>query len=142
MKSRQLYVLVCFAFCSTPLRSCSEEHFHLSTTLAANNAETSVAATSPVDTSGKHPPAADQVEAGVRKGVTGSHLVAEVEKDEKRVCRTLTSSEHVATTYPHNFLPAPVAMATSTGRRKGRAMSESGHAQGETSWLDSNLPAT
>ncbi|XP_029297948.1 LOW QUALITY PROTEIN: LIM and calponin homology domains-containing protein 1-like [Cottoperca gobio] len=130
---------------STPARSCSEELFHHSTTLAANDAA------SPVITSGKPPPVMEQEEeaaAAARKGAAGVPLVADAEQDEKRAHRTLTSPKHVTTPSPPHFLPVPAAMATATtattdtGRRKGRALSESGDPQGANSWLDSSLPAT
>ncbi|XP_070769044.1 LIM and calponin homology domains-containing protein 1-like [Enoplosus armatus] len=131
---------------STPARSCSEELFHHSTTLAANDTATPSVATSPVITSGKHPPVTELEEAAVRKGVAGAPLVAAAERDEKRARET--STKHVTTQSPSHFLPVPAAMATATtattdtGRRKGRARSESEDPQGGTSWLDSNLPST
>ncbi|KAM9357173.1 LIM and calponin homology domains-containing protein 1-like [Symphorus nematophorus] len=132
---------------STPARSCSEELFHQSTTLAANTAAPSVA-TSPVITSGKHPPVAEQQqeEAAVRKGVAGTLSAADAERDGKPGLQTLTSPKHVATPSTSHSLPVPAAVATTTtastdtGRRKGRARSESEDPQG--SWLDSGLPAT
>lgn len=148
MITRQQYVLVCFAFRSTPARSCSEELFHHSTTLAANATATPLVATSPVITSGKHPPVTEQEEAAVRKGVAGAPLVADAERDEKRAGQTLTSPKHGTAQSPSPFLPVPAAMATTTtattdtGRRKGRALSESDDPQGGTSWLDNNPPAT
>lgn len=148
MITRQQYVLVCFAFCSTPARSCSEELFHHSTTLAANATATPSVATSPVITSGKHPPVTEQAEAAVRKVVAGALLVAEAEGDEKRGRQTLASPKHIAALSPSHFLPVPAAVATTTtvtadtGQRKGRARSESEDPRGGTSWLDSNLPAT
>lgn len=146
MITRQQYVLVCFAFCSTPARSCSEELFHHSTTLAASATATPLGATSPVAASGKHPPVTEQEGAAVRKGDTGSPLDAE--PDEKRTHQTLTSPKHVTTPTSSHFLPVPAAVATATtattdtGRRKGRALSESDDPQGGTSWLDSSLPTT
>lgn len=151
MITRQQYVLVCFAFCSTPARSCSEELFHHSTTLAANATATPLVATSPVIAPGKHPPVTEQQQeeaAAVRKAVAGAPLVADAERDEKRAHQTLTSPEHVTTQSPSSIPPVPPAMATATtattdtGRRKGRALSESDDAQGGTSWLDSGLQTT
>uniref|UniRef100_A0A8C4F1G5 LIM and calponin homology domains 1b n=1 Tax=Dicentrarchus labrax TaxID=13489 RepID=A0A8C4F1G5_DICLA len=145
MMTRHQYVLVCFAFCSTPARSCSEEFFHHSTTLAANTAATAVVATSPVIT-GKRPPLTEQEEAPVRKGIAGAPLVTE--RDEKRARQMLTSPKHVTTLCSSHFLPVPAAVTTTTtatsdtGRRKGRARSESEDPQGGMSWLDSNLSAT
>ncbi|XP_071313324.1 LIM and calponin homology domains-containing protein 1-like isoform X2 [Trachinotus anak] len=133
---------------STPARSCSEELFHHSTPLAGNAAAATVAATGPVHTTGKHPPAADREEAMGRRGVAGTPLVADAEQEEKRARRTLTSPKRITTASPSHFLPMPAAMATTskettdTGRRKGRALSESDDPQGGTSWLDSSLPAT
>ncbi|XP_040903363.1 LIM and calponin homology domains-containing protein 1-like isoform X2 [Toxotes jaculatrix] len=133
---------------STPARSCSEELFHHSTTLAGNATAASVVATGPVSTIVKHPPAADREEAGVRQGVAGTPLVADAEQDEKQPRQTLTSPKRIASPSPSHFLPVPAAMATAskettdTGRRKGRALSESDDPQGGTSWLDSSLPAT
>ncbi|XP_035017177.1 LIM and calponin homology domains-containing protein 1 isoform X2 [Hippoglossus stenolepis] len=125
---------------STPARSCSEELFHLSTTLAGNTVAASVVATGP----GKHSPATDREEAGVSKGLAGAPLVAGAELDAKLACQTLTSPKR--TPSPSHLLPVPAAMATTskeianTGRRKGRALSESDDPQG--SWFDGNLPAT
>ncbi|XP_038555047.1 LIM and calponin homology domains-containing protein 1-like isoform X3 [Micropterus salmoides] len=130
---------------STPARSCSEELFHGSTTLAANAMASPLVATSHVISSGKHPPVAEQEETTVRKGVGGALLVTDAERDEKRTRQT--SPKHVTTHSPSHFLPASTAMATATtaktdtGRRKGRARSESEDPQGGTSWLDSNLPS-
>ncbi|XP_067456041.1 LIM and calponin homology domains-containing protein 1 isoform X2 [Thunnus thynnus] len=131
---------------STPARSCSEELFHHPSTLAANATAASAVATSPLNTSGKHPPVTDREEAGVKKGDVGAPSVADA--DDKRARRTLTTPKHVTIPSPSHFLPVPAAMATTTaaptdtGRRKGRALSESDNPQGGTSWLDSNLPAT
>ncbi|XP_031722716.1 LOW QUALITY PROTEIN: LIM and calponin homology domains-containing protein 1 [Anarrhichthys ocellatus] len=126
---------------STPARSCSEELFHHSTTRAAS------AATSPVITSEKHPPVTEQQqvekeeeeEAAVRKAAAGVPSVADGERDEKRSRQTLTSPKHVTTPSPPHFLPVPTA---DTGRRKGRALSESDDPQRGNSWSDSSLPAT
>lgn len=131
---------------STPARSCSEELFHHPSTLAANATAASAVATSPLNTSGKHPPVTDREEAGAKKGDVGAPSVADA--DDKRARRTLTTPKHVTIPSPSHFLPVPAAMATTTaaptdtGRRKGRALSESDNPQGGTSWLDSNLPAT
>ncbi|XP_008289051.1 LIM and calponin homology domains-containing protein 1 isoform X3 [Stegastes partitus] len=131
---------------STPARSCSEELFHHSTTPAANATAGSVAATSPVNTAGKHPPVGEQEDAGVRKRVTGSPLGAE--GTDKEACRKLTSPKRVSTPSPSDFLPVPTAMATTstettdTGRRRGRTLSERDDPHELTSWLDSSLPAT
>eukprot|EP00064_Thunnus_orientalis_P017779 superscaffoldBa00003872_g17865 len=131
---------------STPARSCSEELFHHPSTLAANATAASAVATSPLNTSGKHPPVTDREEAGAKKGDIGAPSVADA--DDKRARRTLTTPKHVTIPSPSHFLPVPAAMATTTaaptdtGRRKGRALSESDNPQGGTSWLDSNLPAT
>lgn len=143
MITRRQYVLVCFAFCSTPARSCSEELFHHSTTLAANAAL--LVATSPVATSGKHPPVTEREEEAVRKGGDGAPLVADAERDQTL---SLTSPKHVTIPSPSHFLPVPATVATTpaattdTGRRKGRARSESEDPHGGASWLDSSLPAT
>ncbi|KAM6952120.1 LIM and calponin homology domains-containing protein 1-like isoform 3-T3 [Lycodopsis pacificus] len=129
---------------STPARSCSEELFHHSTTRAAS------AATSPVIASEKHPPVTEQQqvekekeeeeeEVTVRKAAAGVPSVADGERDEKRSRQTLTSPKHVTTPSPPHFLPVPTA---DTGRRKGRALSESDDPQRGNSWLDSSLPAT
>ncbi|XP_037635829.1 LIM and calponin homology domains-containing protein 1-like isoform X2 [Sebastes umbrosus] len=132
---------------STPARSCSEELFQHSATLAANVAATPVVATSPVVTSGKRPPATEQQEeaAAAKTGTAGVPLVADAERDEKRARQTLTSPKQS----PPRFLPVPAPVATTTttattdtGRRKGRALSESDDQQGGHSWLDSSLPAT
>ncbi|TDH07362.1 hypothetical protein EPR50_G00105240 [Perca flavescens] len=131
---------------STPARSCSEELFHHSTTLAANAAATPAVAASPVITSGKHPPVTEQEEAAVAKGATGVPLVAE--RDEKLARQMLISPKHTTTPSPPHFLPVPTTMATAatattdTGRRKGRALSESDNPQGGNSWLASSLPTT
>ncbi|XP_059201860.1 LIM and calponin homology domains-containing protein 1-like [Centropristis striata] len=137
---------------STPARSCSEEFFHHTTTLAANAAASPVDATSPVMTSGKHPPVTEEEEAAVRKRAEGVPVVADADRDEKRARQTLTSPKHVSSPSPPNFLPVPpaavatttttTAATTDTGRRKGRALSESDDPQGGNSWLDSSLPAT
>lgn len=137
--------LVCFAFFSTPARSCSEELFHDSSTLATKALATPSAATSDIITSGRHPTMTEQEEASVRTGVPGAPLVAEAARDETQGCQTLTSTKHIAAQSPSHFLPVPTAAATTatdTGRRKGRARSECDGPQAETSWLDSNLPAT
>ncbi|XP_035860397.1 LIM and calponin homology domains-containing protein 1 isoform X4 [Sander lucioperca] len=131
---------------STPARSCSEELFHHSTTLAANAAATPTVAASPVITAGKHPPVMEQEEAAVTKGATGVPLVAE--QDEKLARQMLISPKHITTQSPPHFLPVPTTMATATtattdtGRRKGRALSESDDPQGGNSWLASSLPTT
>ncbi|XP_042349907.1 LIM and calponin homology domains-containing protein 1-like isoform X2 [Plectropomus leopardus] len=129
---------------STPARSCSEELFHHQTTLAANAAATHMVATSPVNPSGKHPPVSEQEEEAERKGAAGVQLVAEAEQARQTPGRP--SPKHVTTPSPPRFLPVPAATATTattdTGRRKGRALSESDDPQGGSSWLDSNPPAT
>ncbi|CAK6976143.1 LIM and calponin homology domains-containing protein 1-like isoform X2, partial [Scomber scombrus] len=133
---------------STPARSCSEELFHHPSTLAANATAASVVATSPVNTPGKHPPVAEREKAGARKGDVGAPLLADAERDDKRARRALTPPKHISIPSPSHFLPVPAAVATATaaptdtGRRKGRALSESDNLQGGTSWLDSNPPAT
>ncbi|XP_070818116.1 LIM and calponin homology domains-containing protein 1 isoform X4 [Chaetodon trifascialis] len=133
---------------STPARSCSEELFHHLTTPAANATAAPLVATSPVITSGKHPPVTEQEETAVRKAVTGALLVAEAERDEKQARQALASPKHITTVSPSHVLPVPTAIATATtatadtGQRKGRARSESEDPQGGTSWLDSNPPAT
>ncbi|KAI3351441.1 hypothetical protein L3Q82_020297, partial [Scortum barcoo] len=132
---------------STPSRSCSEELFHNSTTLAANTSASPSLATSPVVTSRKPPPVTEQEEADVRKGVAGALSVAGAERDEERAGQTVISPKHGTAQSPAHFLPVPTATATTTratdtGRRKGRALSESDDPQGGTSWLDSNPPAT
>ncbi|XP_054872538.1 LIM and calponin homology domains-containing protein 1 isoform X2 [Amphiprion ocellaris] len=131
---------------STPARSCSEEFFHHSTTLAANATAGSVAATSPVNTAGKHAPVGGQEDAGVRKRAAVSPVVAE--GGDKEACQKLTSPKRVTTPSPSDFLPVPTAMATAstetsdTGRRRGRTLSERDEPRGLTPWLDSGLPAT
>ncbi|TKS72054.1 LIM and calponin -like proteiny domains-containing protein 1 [Collichthys lucidus] len=131
---------------STPARSCSEELFHHSMTLAVKSTTTPLLATSPVNLSGKHSPVTQQEEAAVRK--EGALLVADAGRDEKRGRQKLTSPKHVTALSPSHFLPVPTATATTTtattgtGRRKGRARSESEDPQGGTSWLDSSQPAT
>ena len=78
------------------------------------------------------------------KGLAGAPLVSDAELDPKPACQTLTSPKR--TPSPSHLLPVPAAMATTskeianTGRRKGRALSESDDPQG--SWFDGNLPAT
>lgn len=122
---------------STPARSCSEELFHHSTTRASNAAATPAVATG-------RPPVTEQEEAAVRKGAADVPLVVDAERDERRVRQALTSPKHTPSRSPPHFLPVPTAMATATtdtGRRKGRALSESDD-QGGSSWLDSSLPAT
>ncbi|KAM6999747.1 LIM and calponin homology domains-containing protein 1-like isoform 2-T2 [Tautogolabrus adspersus] len=109
---------------STPARSCSEELFNQSTTLAGN-------AASPVTATGKQPPVKEDIAA---------LSSADVEP------QMLTSLKNITTSSLSNFLPVPAAMATDStattdaGRRKGRALSESDNRQG--SWVDSDLPAT
>ncbi|KAI4819343.1 hypothetical protein KUCAC02_004594, partial [Chaenocephalus aceratus] len=116
---------------STPARSCSEEFFHHSTTPAAKSA-----AVSPV-ASGKHPPVSEPEEAAVGTGAAGVPLA---EDAEKQVGQTLTSPN---TTNPPHFLPVPAAMVTTdTGRRKGRALSESGDPKEGSTLSESGLPAT
>ncbi|XP_076594693.1 LIM and calponin homology domains-containing protein 1-like isoform X5 [Chaetodon auriga] len=133
---------------STPARSCSEELFHHSTTLAANATATPLVATSPVITSGKHPPVTELEETAVRKVVTSALLVAEAERDAKQGRQTLASPKHITTVSPSHVFPVPTTLATTTtatadtGQRKGRARSDSEDPQGGTSWLDSIPPAT
>lgn len=147
MITRQQNLLVCFASYSTPARSSSEELFHHSTVLATKALTSHLTATSDNTTCGKHPPLTEQEEASVRRGVTGSPLVVDAERDEKQARQTLASTKHITTLSPSHFLPVPDGFSatttrTDTGRRKGRAQSESEDPQGGTSWLDSNLPAT
>ncbi|XP_051809962.1 LIM and calponin homology domains-containing protein 1 isoform X4 [Acanthochromis polyacanthus] len=131
---------------STPSRSCSEEFFQHSTTLAANTTAGSVTATSPVNTAGKRAPLGGQEDAEVRKGAAISRVVAE--GGDKEACRKLTSPKRVTTPSLSDFLPVPAAMATAstetsdTGRRRGRTLSERDDPRGLTPWLDSGLPAT
>lgn len=142
----QQYLLVCFAFCSIPARSCSEELFHHTTTLSASGAAACAVATSPVNTTEKNLPTAEQKEAGVRKGLTGASLDANAE-DENWARRTLTSPKPITAASP-SLLTAPAATAAASGgtsdagRRKGRARSESDNTQRGISWSDSTLPAT
>nr|XP_020508675.1 LIM and calponin homology domains-containing protein 1 isoform X2 [Labrus bergylta] len=110
---------------STPARSCSEELFNRSTTLAGN-------ATSPVAATGKQPPVKEDIAAMSSAAVEP---------------QTLTSPKNITTSGLSDFLPVPAAMATASatattdaGRRKGRALSESDDQQG--SWADGDLPAT
>ncbi|XP_029020517.2 LIM and calponin homology domains-containing protein 1 isoform X3 [Betta splendens] len=132
---------------STPARSCSEELFHHTTTLAASGTAVCVVATSPINTTEKNLPTAEQREAEARKGLTGTALAANAE-DGNSAHRTLTSPKHIATASPSHFLTASAAMATTsggtsdTGRRKSRARSESDDTQRGISWSDSTLPAT
>ncbi|XP_029367604.1 LIM and calponin homology domains-containing protein 1-like isoform X3 [Echeneis naucrates] len=133
---------------STPARSCSEELFHHSSPLAGNALATSAAAAAPFVTSGKPLSSPQREEAGGRKAVAGTQSAAEVEQDERQARRALTSPKRIANPCPSHFLPVPSAMpitskeTSNTGRRKGRALSESDDPQGGTSWLDSSLPAT
>ncbi|XP_026185910.1 LIM and calponin homology domains-containing protein 1 isoform X3 [Mastacembelus armatus] len=133
---------------STPARSCSEELFHHSPTVAASAA--SVVTTSPFNPAEKHPPTTDPEEAGVGMGVSGALLVADPMQDKKRGGQTLTSPKHVTTVSPSHFLPVPAAAAGATmsretrdtGQQKARTMSESDEIRRGTSWLDSRSPAT
>ncbi|XP_069557795.1 LIM and calponin homology domains-containing protein 1 isoform X6 [Brachyistius frenatus] len=124
---------------STPARSCSEELFHHSTTLAPNAA--SAVAPSPIGATGKHPPAADREDAGgAKRGVAGSPSLADAAGDDKRASQKPTSPKHVATPGPAGVLPS--TETAGTGRRRGRALSERHDPQEGMSWLDSGLPAT
>ncbi|XP_028271296.1 LIM and calponin homology domains-containing protein 1-like isoform X2 [Parambassis ranga] len=122
---------------SIPARSCSVELFHHSTTPAPNAVAAQVIATSPVSTSGKHPPVTEQKDVGLRKGLSSSPAVADAEGDDRGT-----------TLSPMGFLPVPSAMAsistatTETSRRKGRTLSERDDPNEGTSWVDSGLPAT
>nr|XP_033489080.1 LIM and calponin homology domains-containing protein 1-like isoform X6 [Epinephelus lanceolatus] len=124
---------------STPARSCSEDFFHHSTTLAANAAATPVDAASPVITSGQHPPVTEQ---------KGAAAVPSVDAEKAGQTPARPSPKHITAPSPPHFLPLPAATATvttattDTGRRKGRALSESDDSQGGSSWMDSSLPAT
>ncbi|XP_049441136.1 LIM and calponin homology domains-containing protein 1-like isoform X3 [Epinephelus fuscoguttatus] len=124
---------------STPARSCSEDFFHHSTTLAANAAATPMDATSPVISSGQHPPVMEQ---------KGAAAVPSVDAEKAGQTPARPSPKHITAPSPPHFLPLPAAAVTvttattDTGRRKGRALSESDDSQGGSSWMDSNLPAT
>lgn len=147
MITRQQNLLVCFASYSTPARSSSEELFHHPTVLATKALTSHLIATSDNVTCGKPPPLTEQEEASVRRGVTGSPLVVDAERDETQARQTPASTKHITALSPSRFLPVPDGVSTTTartdtGRRKGRAQSESEDPQGGTSWLDSSLPAT
>nr|XP_043895995.1 LIM and calponin homology domains-containing protein 1-like isoform X4 [Solea senegalensis] len=123
---------------SSPARSCSEELFRRSPTTPSGNGNAMAA-------SGGTP---EREEFRVRMVVAGTPPVADVDQVEKQVCRLLTSPKRIATLSPSHLLSVPAAMATtsketaSTGKRRGRALSESDDPQGGTSWLDNDLPAT
>ncbi|XP_058505416.1 LIM and calponin homology domains-containing protein 1-like isoform X3 [Solea solea] len=123
---------------SSPARSCSEELFRRSPTTPTGNGNAMAA-------SGGTP---EREEFRVRMVVAGTPPVADVDQVEKQVCRLLTSPKRIATLSPSHLLSVPAAMATtsketaSTGKRRGRALSESDDPQGGTSWLDNDLPAT
>lgn len=142
--TRQQNGLVCFAFCSTPARSCSEEFFHHSSTLAANATAASVFQTSPINTAGKHSPVTHQEDVAIRKGVPGSLVAADAKGDDKQACQIPTSPKCIVTLSPSSFLPVPTAMATAstettdTCRQKGKPQTEMDEG---TSWVDSSLPA-
>nr|XP_043895996.1 LIM and calponin homology domains-containing protein 1-like isoform X5 [Solea senegalensis] len=122
----------------SPARSCSEELFRRSPTTPSGNGNAMAA-------SGGTP---EREEFRVRMVVAGTPPVADVDQVEKQVCRLLTSPKRIATLSPSHLLSVPAAMATtsketaSTGKRRGRALSESDDPQGGTSWLDNDLPAT
>lgn len=126
MVNKQPNGLVCFAFCSTPARSCSDESFHRSMALAANA----------INTAGNHQTLTDQEDAGV----------AGAQGDDDRACQMLTSPKQ--TLSPSDFLPMTSAMATTStettdrGRQKGRALSERDDLKEAKPWFGSNLPST
>ncbi|XP_042077682.1 LIM and calponin homology domains-containing protein 1 isoform X3 [Haplochromis burtoni] len=129
---------------STPARSCSEEFFHHSSTLAANATAASVFQTSPINTAGKHSPVTHQEDVAIRKGVPGSLVAADAKGDDKQACQIPTSPKCIVTLSPSSFLPVPTAMATAstettdTCRQKGKPQTEMDEG---TSWVDSSLPA-
>nr|XP_040029398.1 LIM and calponin homology domains-containing protein 1 isoform X2 [Gasterosteus aculeatus aculeatus] len=114
---------------STPARSCSEELFH--------HSSAATAAASPAVAREKRPPAAP-----AREGAGGVPSAAG--REEKRPRQALTPPKRLATPSPPRLLPVPdaTAAAAETGRRKGRALSESDDPQRGNPWLDSGLPAT
>ncbi|XP_047440641.1 LIM and calponin homology domains-containing protein 1-like isoform X3 [Mugil cephalus] len=119
---------------STPSRSCSEELFHHSTTLAVNAAAASAVATSPVNAAGKHSPLTNLEDEGARRRAAGSPaVVADAEGDDKPVCRVPTSPKYAAAPSPSGFFPAP----TSAGTARTLSDREEG-----TAWVDSRHPAT
>ncbi|KAL3973414.1 mucolipin 3 [Sarotherodon galilaeus] len=132
---------------STPARSCSEEFFHHSSTLAANATAASVFQTSPINTAGKHSPVTHQEDVAMRKGVAGSLVAADAKGDDKQACQMPTSPKCIVTLSPSSFLPVPTAMATAstettdTCRQKGKPQTERGDPHEGTSWVDSSLPA-
>ncbi|XP_039477135.1 LIM and calponin homology domains-containing protein 1 isoform X2 [Oreochromis aureus] len=132
---------------STPARSCSEEFFHHSSTLAANATAASVFRTSPINTAGKHSPVTHQEDVAMRKGVAGSLVAADAKGDDKQACQMPTSPKCIVTLSPSSFLPVPTAMATAstettdTCQQKGKPQTERDDPHEGTSWVDSSLPA-
>uniref|UniRef100_A0A669DE21 LIM and calponin homology domains 1 n=1 Tax=Oreochromis niloticus TaxID=8128 RepID=A0A669DE21_ORENI len=132
---------------STPARSCSEEFFHQSSTLAANATAASVFRTSPINTAGKHSPVTHQEDVAMRKGVAGSLVAADAKGDDKQTCQMPTSPKCIVALSPSSFLPVPTAMATAstettdTCRQKGKPQTERDDPHEGTSWVDSSLPA-
>ncbi|XP_039866241.1 LIM and calponin homology domains-containing protein 1-like isoform X3 [Simochromis diagramma] len=132
---------------STPARSCSEEFFHHSSTLAANATAASVFQTSPINTAGKHSPVTHQEDVAMRKGAAGSLVAADAKGDDKQACQMPTSPKCIVTLSPSSFLPVPTAMATTstettdTCRQKGKPQTEMDDPHEGTSWVDSSLPA-
>ncbi|CAI5653054.1 unnamed protein product [Oreochromis niloticus] len=132
---------------STPARSCSEEFFHHSSTLAANATAASVFRTSPINTAGKHSPVTHQEDVAMRKGVAGSLVAADAKGDDKQTCQMPTSPKCIVALSPSSFLPVPTAMATAstettdTCRQKGKPQTERDDPHEGTSWVDSSLPA-
>ncbi|XP_006798948.1 LIM and calponin homology domains-containing protein 1-like isoform X2 [Neolamprologus brichardi] len=132
---------------STPARSCSEEFFHHSSTLAANATAASVFQTSPINTAGKHSPVTHQEDVAMRKGVAGSLVAADAKGDDKQACQMPTSPKCIDTLSTSSFLPVPTAMATAstettdTCRQKGKPQTERDDPHEGTSWVDSSLPA-
>lgn len=147
MITRQQNGLVCFAFCSTPARSCSEELVRHSSTLAANATAGSVFHTSPISTAGGHSPVTHQRDVQTRKGAAAFLNAASAEGDDKQACQIATSPKCIITPSPSSFLPVPTAMATAstetadTCRQKGKPRRETDPHEGR-SWVDSSLPAT
>ncbi|XP_030594837.1 LIM and calponin homology domains-containing protein 1 isoform X1 [Archocentrus centrarchus] len=133
---------------STPARSCSEELFHHSSTLAANATAVSVFQTSPISTAGKRSPVPHREDVGMRKGVAGFLIAADAEGDDKQACQMPTSPKCIITLSPSSFLPVPAAMATAstettdTCQQKGQPRREGDDPHEGTSWVDSSLPAT
>lgn len=114
--------LVCFAFCSTPARSCSEELLAHSASVVTNNT---------INAAGGHQTDTHQQDAG-GAGAKGGD--------------TLAFQSLALTTSDFSVLPSAMA-TTSTGtsdtdRQKGMTLSERDDGKEEKPWLDFFLPAT